>query len=122
PVHAQPWWPLPLAVERVPPPAPQPGRHGRLLPPEDDAEGPVLRNDGHDRLTGHVAATDEDVGVVEAGGVEELLPAHLGAMEIGGEKDLGHPSTSTLRISRSKPVTCLRMIASARSPSPARIA
>src|SRR5207249_868316 len=100
-------------------------RHGLLLPAEGDGEVSVLGDDGDDRLARHVAAADQHVGAVEARRVEELLPADLRAVEVGREKDLRHSlylSTSTLRISRSKPITCRRMIVSASSPSPARIA
>src|SRR2546425_1169345 len=75
---------------------------------ELDPVGTVLGHHGHDRLAGHVAAADEDLGVIEPGGVEELLPADLGAVQVGCKKDLRHVcylSTRTLRISRSKPET-----------------
>ncbi len=43
-------------------------------------------DDRHERLAGHVAAEDEDVSLVVRGGVEELPPAGLGTVDIGGEK------------------------------------
>src|SRR5207248_10774325 len=103
--------------------APDPvSRRRRALASEGDGVVPVLRDDRHDRLARHVPAADEDVGVVELGRVQELLPTDFGAVQVGGEKDLGHVcylSTSTLRISCSNPVTCRRMMSSARSPFPA---
>src|SRR5579859_3692315 len=79
----------------------------------------VLLDERDDGLAGHVAAADQRVAVVELRGVQELPPAGLGAVQVGGEKDSWHsyPSTSTLRISRSKPMTWRRMIDSARSAS-----
>jgi len=57
---------------------------------------PVARHgqDRHQHLAGHVAAEYDHVGLVEGGGVEELSPADLGAMDVRGEEDFhrGVPS------------------------------
>ena len=47
-------------------------------------------NDGHERLAGHVAAEDEDLGLVVGTRVQELAPARLGAVDIG-RKEKPHP-------------------------------
>src|SRR5450759_3815063 len=100
------------------------GGNRLLLTGEREREVAVLLDDRDDRLAGHVAAADQYVRVIEPAGVQELPPARLRTVEVGREKDLWHSylSRSTLRISRSKPVTWLRMHSSARSWSPARIA
>ena len=43
-------------------------------------------HDGDDRLARHVAAQDEDVGLVVLAGVDELAPAGLGAVHVRGEE------------------------------------
>src|SRR5260370_6259353 len=50
----------------------------------------VLLNDRDHRLAGHVATADQYFGVIELRGVQELAPAHLGAVQVGGEKDSWH--------------------------------
>src|SRR4029077_12341064 len=66
----------------------------------------VLLDDRDHGLARHVSAADQDVGLIELRGVQELAPAHLGAVEVRSKKYLRHYlSTSTLRISRSKPTT-----------------
>src|SRR6476620_4878503 len=47
----------------------------------------AVGDDRHHRLAGHVAAHDQDVRLVELAGVEELAPAHLGAVDVGREED-----------------------------------
>src|SRR5713226_3429999 len=54
----------------------------------------VLLDDRDHRLARHVAAADEDLGLIELGRVQELAPAHLGAVQVGGEKNPGHWPTS----------------------------
>ena len=44
-------------------------------------------DDGDDRLAGHVAAEDEDVGLVVLAGVDELAPAGLRAVDVRGEEE-----------------------------------
>jgi len=55
-----------------------------------EREVPILLDDRDNRLARHVSAADEDLSLVELGGVEEFAPAHLRAMEVGGEKDPRH--------------------------------
>ena len=47
----------------------------------------AVGDDRDHRLAGHVAAHDQHVGLVELAGVEELAPAHLGAVDVRGEED-----------------------------------
>ena len=51
---------------------------------------PLLGRRLHDRddgLAGHVAAEDEDVGLVVRGRVDELAPADLRTMDVRGEEE-----------------------------------
>src|SRR5438093_230643 len=63
---------------------------GLALASERNAVVPVLGDDRDDGLACHVSAADQHVGFVELRRVEKLLPAHLGAVEVGREKDLRH--------------------------------
>src|SRR5438067_12739576 len=44
-------------------------------------------DDRHKCLSRHVAPEDDHVGLVVLAAVEELAPADLGAVHVGGEKD-----------------------------------
>jgi len=44
-------------------------------------------DDRDDRLAGHVAAQDENVGLVVLAGVDELAPAGLRAVHVRGEEE-----------------------------------
>jgi hypothetical protein len=49
------------------------------------AAGPAHHR--HDGLAGDVPAHDQDIGLIEPARVEELAPAHLAAVDVGGEVD-----------------------------------
>src|SRR5205814_9170882 len=66
------------------------GADSLVLAAERDRVVTVLRDDRHDRLAGHVSAADEDIGVVELRGVEELLPADFRAVQVGGQEYFWH--------------------------------
>ena len=64
------------------------GRHAHGLAGGKGEPGLVrLFGDGHHRLARHVAAHHQDVGAVELHGVEELLEADVGSVQVGGEED-----------------------------------
>src|SRR5919202_2742134 len=48
-------------------------------------------HEGHDGLARHIAAQHEHMGAVEFGARDELLPADVGAMHVGGEENAQHP-------------------------------
>src|SRR6266516_542539 len=47
----------------------------------------ALVDDGDERLAGHVASEDDHVRLVMQAAVQELPPARLGAMDVGGEEE-----------------------------------
>src|SRR6185437_15864312 len=51
-------------------------------------------DDRHECLAGHVAAEDDHIGLVVLAAVEELAPAHLRSVHVGGKED-PHCSTSS---------------------------
>src|ERR671910_2821989 len=67
----------------------------------------TILDDRHERLAGHVAAEDHDLGFVVLAGIQELPPARLRAVDVGREIDArlgflrkesgyhGPPSTSS---------------------------
>src|SRR5215218_1022224 len=57
---------------------------------------PVVVDDRDERLARHVAAEHDDVGLVVLAAVQELAPAGLGPVDIGGEEQPhGPPATSS---------------------------
>ena len=58
-----------------------------LLQQRDVVALPAQARDRHDGLAGHVPAQHEHLGLVELAGIQELVPADVGAVDVGGEKD-----------------------------------
>jgi len=56
----------------------------------------VVLGDRHHHLAGDITAEDDHVGLVEAGRVDELAPADLGSVNVGGEENphADHPTPS----------------------------
>jgi hypothetical protein len=81
---------LPLGLREL-----LPGVQADRLPAHHHLPVPVVLGDRHHHLAGDVAPQDHRVGLVEGGRVEELPPADLGPMNVGGEED-SHQTTPRL--------------------------
>ena len=71
------------------------GRELLALSLEGHLPAPAMVDDRHHGLAGHVAAHDQDIGLVEGAGIEELAPADLGPVDVGREEDPHIPGCPT---------------------------
>jgi hypothetical protein len=53
----------------------------------------ALVDDGDNCLAGHIAAQDNHLRAIELAGIDELFPANVGAVNVGGEEKRYHDRT-----------------------------